>query len=85
MLRTRMILLFCLLTILRSDDVSSASSLFLPSRTSSTLWKFSSSLKLMEKSLERATQFYEKNYDKVNLDSIFGLRAAEGIIIIVDE
>ena len=79
MLRTRMILLFCLLTILRSDDVYSASSLLFSSRTSSTVWKFSSSLKLMEKSLQRAAQFYEKNYDKVNLDSIFGLRAAEGI------
>ena len=28
--------------------------------------------------LKRVADFYEKNYDKVNLDSIFGLRAAEG-------
>lgn len=68
------IVLFCLL------NLSASSTSLLP--RSSPVWKHSSTLKLLEKSLHRAAQFYEQNYDKVNLDSIFGLRAAEGIMIL---
>jgi hypothetical protein len=32
------------------------------------------------KSLENVVDFYEKNFDKVNLDSIYGLRIAEGSV-----
>ena len=28
--------------------------------------------------LQKVSKFYKDNFDKVNLDSIFGLRAAEG-------
>jgi len=30
------------------------------------------------KGLKKVADFYQGNYDKVNLDSIFGLRSAEG-------
>ena len=40
---------------------------------------FEKDLTSITKGLEKVAAFYETHYNEVNLDSIFGLRAAEGI------